>query len=395
MPAWIIVIFATASLPFLVAAALWEYMDATATPLHPNPQLVRSVARMDTAGKWATEVEAGQQIVRGELIEKNLPGLSVAVGIRGELVWAEGFGWADLDNEVAVTPDTRFRIGTASIPLTSAAVGLLLEQGRMKLDEQIQTYVPEFPETKWPVTLRLLMGHVAGVRNDGGDEGPLFSRHCERPIEALEDFKNSDLRFEPGTEYRHSSYGWILVSAAVEATSGKPFLAFMREQIFEPLGMDHTGADTEPLPDRAISYFPKFAGDPHYGPDPMREINLSCYAGSSVFVSTPSDLVRFGMAINGGKLLKPATVELLQTAQRLASGRETGYGLGWDLETVALAGEQTRWVGHEGMLLGGMASSLMTFRERGLVIAVVSNTSYANTEVLALKLAQAFAGPGR
>ena len=146
-------------------------------------------------------------------------------------------------------------------------------------------------------------------------------QHCERPVEALQYFADDSLRFEPGTEYRYSSYGWILVSAAVEAAAGEPFLTFMRKQIFEPLGMDDTMADsaTEPIPDRATPYFPRFAADPRYGPDLMREIDYSCYAGSSVFLSTPSDLVRFAMAINSGKLLQPATVQLLQTSQRLAS----------------------------------------------------------------------------
>jgi CubicO group peptidase (beta-lactamase class C family) len=145
------------------------------------------------------------------------------------------------------------------------------------------------------------------------------------------------------------------------------------------------------MADRATSYFPRFAADPRYGPDPMRPIDHSCYAGAAVFISTPSDLVRFGMGINSGRLLQPATVQLLQTPQRLASGRETGYGLGWDVETAALAGKDTRWVGHEGTLLGGMAVSLVVFPADRIVVAVASNTSYADAEGLALKVAQAFA----
>ena len=95
--------------------------------------------------RWAGAVEQGRQIVRAALAEQNLPGVSVAVGAGGEIVWAEGFGWANLENKVPVSPETRFRIGTASTALTSAAVGLLLEKERLKLDEKIQTYVPEFP----------------------------------------------------------------------------------------------------------------------------------------------------------------------------------------------------------------------------------------------------------
>jgi serine beta-lactamase-like protein LACTB len=382
---------------------LYVYMSAMATPLHPSPQDVTSVTESDPLRQWDGAVRRSQDIVRAILADQNLPGVSVAVGTGGQIVWAEGFGWADLERREPVTPSVRFRIGTASAALTSAAVGLLLEEDRLKLDDVVQTRVPEFPKKEWPITVGQLMGHVAGVRNDGGDEGPLYSAHCEAPVDALSHFADSALRFQPGTQYRYSSYGWILVSAVVEATVGEPFFTFMQEEIFEPLGMNDTRADDTkvefasedplpaPVPGQATAYFPKFAADPRYGPDLMRPVNYSCYAGASAFLSTPSDLVRFAMAINSGKLLQPTTVQSLQTTQRLASGDETGYGLGWDLETVELVGKPTRWVGHNGTILGGMVASFMTFPDYGLVIAVTSNTSYADTETLAVKIAQAFA----
>jgi serine beta-lactamase-like protein LACTB, mitochondrial len=394
---WLALFVVAAGLLLAAILGIWAYASATATPLHPNPQDAPSVPHAGPLPKWANAVEQGRQIVRAGLTEQNVPGLSVAVGIGGEIVWAEGFGWADLENRVKVTPDTRFRIGTASTALTAVAVGLLLEKGQLKLDDEIQTYVPEFPKKQWPVTLRQLMGHLAGIRNDGGDEGPLLSARCERTVDGLQHFAGRSLLFEPGTQYRYSSYGWILVSAAVEAAAHEPLLAFMRKQIFEPLGMDDTRADsaTEPIQDRATPYFPRFAADPRFGLHLMREIDYSCYAGSSVFLSTPSDLVRFAMAINSGKLLQPATVQLLQTSQRLAAGQETGYGLGWDLETVALADEQTRVVGHDGESLGGMVASFVTFPKQGIVVSVTSNISYANTFGVAVSVAQAFADQGK
>ncbi|HTE05896.1 MAG TPA: serine hydrolase domain-containing protein, partial [Planctomycetota bacterium] len=315
---------------------LYLYVSATATVLHPSSQDAPSVMLSAPTPKWAQAAERGRGIVRAALTGQNLPGLSVAVGLGGDLVWAEGFGWADLESRAPVSPDTRFRIGTASIALTSAGVGLLAEQGRLNLDEEIQTYVPEFPRKQWPVTLRQLMGHLSGIGDDGGDDGPLLWMHCARPADGVAAFAENSLLFEPGTGYRFSSYGWILLSAAVEAAADEPFLTFMQNRIFEPLGMKDTVADstTEPVRNRASFYFPRFAADPRYGPDPMSDIDSSCYAGSSVFLSTPSDLVRFGMAINGGKLLQLSTVRSLQTSQRLPSGKETGYGLGWDLEEV-------------------------------------------------------------
>jgi CubicO group peptidase (beta-lactamase class C family) len=369
-------------------------------------------------------VERARQIVRVSAAEQNLPGVSVAVGAGGELVWAEGFGWAHLPNRVPVTPDMQFRIGTASKALTSVAVGLLLENGKLKLDDEIQAYVPDFPKKQWPVTLRQVTGHVAGIRRDAGDEEPVSVREdeplsvrCPQTIDGLQRFAERPLLFEPGTEFRYSNYGWILVSAAVEAAAQEPFAMFMRTQIFEPLGMNDTTAEspTQPSPDRATFYFPKFSGDPRYGPDEGREVDYSCFAGSAAFVSTPSDLVRFGLAISrlrqgfgaqgrdlrqdsraqGGTLLQPATVQLLQTSQRLRSGEETGYGLGWDLGTVELAGEPTTVVGHDGELMGGMVSSLMTVPDSGIVVAVTSNIGYADTFAIAVKIAQAFAEQGR
>ena len=395
METWLTLVVVGIGVLLLAISGLWMYVSATATPLHPEPDRVPSATNTDPSQQWTDAVERGRQIMRTGLSEQNLPGLSVAVGVDRDIVWAEGFGWANLENREPVTPNHRFRIGTASTVLTSAAVGMLLEKERLKLGDEIQTYVPEFPKKQWPVTLRQLMGHVAGVGTDGGDEGPLFGERCERPVEGLQFFADDSLRFEPGTQYRYSSYGWVVVSAAVEAAAREPFLTFMQEQIFDPLGMRDTRADstTKELMDRATPYFPRFAADPRYGPDVMREIDLSCYAGSSVFLSTPSDLVRFGLAINNGKLLQPATVQLLQTSQRLPSGQETGYGLGWDLETVTLRGEQTHTVGHDGEVLGGPVASLMMFRDRGIVVAVLSNTSYADTFALATKIAEAFATP--
>jgi CubicO group peptidase (beta-lactamase class C family) len=379
-------------------------------------------------------VDRARRIIRAGLGEQNLPGLSVAVGAGGGLVWAEGFGWADLETRAPVTPDTRFRIGTASTVLTSAAVAVLLEKGRLRLDDEIQTYVPQFPKKQWPVTLRQLMAHVGGVATDDGDEGPLFRQRCERPVEAVQLFAPSALLFEPATQNRYSKYGWILVSAAVEAAADQPFLTFMGQQIFQPLGMDKTGAESaaeenpervgepaedapfltftrqlileplgmggtkaKPATDPATVYFPGFGYDPlvRYGLHVMRPHNLSCYAGSMAFFSTPSDLVRFGLAIHGGTLLQPGTVRLLQASQQLRSGQETAYGLGWDLDTVTLAGKPTPAAGHDGELLGRRVMSMILFPEAGIVVAVMSNLSYADTSALARKVAEPFAQPAR
>ena len=140
----IVVVLIVIAVGGLVAAilGLFAYMSLTATPLHPDAQKVSSVTRADPSSKWTGAVEQARQLARAGLTDQNLPGLSVAVGVRGEIVWAEAFGWADLDNHVPVAPETRFRIGAVSKALTSTAVGLLLEKNKLNLDAEIQTYVP-------------------------------------------------------------------------------------------------------------------------------------------------------------------------------------------------------------------------------------------------------------
>jgi CubicO group peptidase (beta-lactamase class C family) len=124
-------------------------------------------------------------------------------------------------------------------------------------------------------------------------------------------------------------------------------------------------------------------------------VDYSCFAGAAGFVSTPSDLVRFGMAMSNGKLLKRETVHMLQSPQRLASGPETQYGLGWMLDTVPLAGEHVRLANHANRALVGGSGSFMTFPDVGLVVAVTTNIAWSSTRQMSLDIAQAFAEQAR
>src|SRR6185436_14237108 len=170
---WIAVIVLAVVLPIVAVVSVIHFMSATAERLHPKPEDVTSVVQSQPSPKWTSAVEQARRIARASLAEENAPGMSIAVGVGQDIVWAEGFGWADLDSRAPVTPRTRFRIGHVSKVLTSAAVGLLLDKGSLHLDDEIQTYVPSFPRKQWPITLRQLMGHVAGVRHYLGEEADI------------------------------------------------------------------------------------------------------------------------------------------------------------------------------------------------------------------------------
>jgi len=372
----------------IVGVGTFVAVLSTSTPIHASPDAVTSTMVSPPASRWERAAEQGRQLARSAVVEQNVPGLSVAVGVAGEMVWAEGFGWANLERRTPVDPATRFRIGHVSKALTSAGVGLLREQGRLHLDDEIQAYVPTFPKKAWPITLRQLMGHTAGVGHYKNDEwGDKPSRDCARASEGLDLFANDALLFEPETEYRYSTYGWVLVSAAVEAVAQEAFPQFMRHEVFEPLGMVETTTDvlTEAMPNRATSYFRG-----NLGSEITTDVDYSCFAGAGAFLSTPSDLVRFAHALTAGTFLKPATVGLLQAPQMLSSGESTGYGLGWMLETVELAGVRTQVVGHASRTIEGASVSFPMFPDRDLVVAVTANMSFADMKSVALAVAKAF-----
>ena len=295
---FVIVLGAIAAL-IVAIGALPLFLWATAKPLHPEPQNAPSAVQSEPSPQWAAAVGRARLIVRAVLSEQNLPGLSVAVGVGGDIVWAEGFGWADVETRAPVTPQTRFRMGTASTALTSAAVGVLLEKDRVKLDEEIQAYVPQFPKKPWPVTLRQLMGQVSGVGIEATDDWRLSSQRCERAADALPVFADGPLLFQPGTQFRQSPHGWVLVSAALEAAAERPFLSFMRDQVFQPLGMAHTGAES---PEEEN---PEHIGEDAEDPPPFRAIHEVILEPWRVLTGT-AGRVRRARKHASGDVLRPA-----------------------------------------------------------------------------------------
>lgn len=363
------------------------------------------------AARYAASADQIRQHARDLIVDENLPGVSIAVAVDGELAWAEALGWSDLDERVPLTPRTRFRIGGVSQTLTAAAVGLLLERGLLDLDAPVRDYLPALPDGHGRVTARQSMGHVAGFGHYGGgergqvnpDDGLAFARRtCAVAADAIDIVAGDRLRFEPGTAFRYSSYGWVLVSVLVEAIAGEPFADFMAREVFAPLGMPDTlldapggppGRHGHAAPGRAGLYFPAFAMRTRYGLHGAPNIDHTCLMGADGFVSTPGDLVRFGAALSRGDVLDPGTVELLQTAVQLASGEPTDYGLGWFVRRVPLDDAEARVIGHGGSAVGG-STSFMAFPDHDVVIAVSSNVSFAEDAVrsLALATAAAFAG---
>lgn len=317
--------------------------------------------------RYTDAVQRARALILDSLQAAQIPGVSVSVSVGGTTVWSEGFGFADLEQKVPVTPETRFRIGSISKSLTAAALCLLYEAGKISLDTVIQAYVPDFPAKKYPVTLRQLAGHIAGIRHYRGAE-MLLSRRFSTVAEGLEIFRDDSLLFEPGTRFSYSSYAWNLISAAIEGTSGRDFLSFMSERVFGPLGMSRTIADHADslIPGRARWYTSGREGTILNAP---YVDNSYKWAGGG-FLSTTDDLLKFANAFLYDRLLKPATKQMMIVPQQLNDGKRTNYGIGWYVRTDS---QGRLVVSHSGGSMGGTAN-LLLYPDSGLVVALLVNS---------------------
>ena len=343
----------------LLAVALSPASGYAQTPL---------LAELHAGGHYLDAIRASRDLIREIMAEAGVPGASIAVSVGDETVWSEGFGWADLELGVPVTTLTKFRIGSVSKTMTASGLGLLIERGQIDLDVPVQTYVTDFPEKRWPITTRQIGGHIAGIRHYRDNE-MMSSRKYATVDEGLEIFADDALLFEPQTEYSYSTYGWNLLSAVIEEASGVEFLTFMRDEVFEPLGLRHTVADHT---DSIIAYRTAFYEEGQGGAviNAPYVDNSYKWAGGG-FLSTPEDLVKFGRAHLRPGFLQASTLAELQHSQTLRNGEATNYGLGW---RSAVQDDGDRTYAHSGGSVGG-TTLLLLVPAHDLVVAGVVNIS--------------------
>lgn len=321
------------------------------------------------------------RILEEALAAGALPSVSAAVALDGEIVWARAVGFADLAAEEPATAESQYRIGSSSKPVTATLAARLYEEGALDLDAPVRGYVPSFPAKEQPVTARQLLSHTAGIRHYGLCFCfPIWeyenTRHFESVDDALTVFAEDPLLFEPGTDFSYSSYGTVLLSAALEGAGQGSFLSLMDERVFRPLGMHRTAADLPTLEnDRRVTFYEVRPGEykEAYAVD-----NSLKWAGGG-FVSTPSDLARLGSAWLSGSFLAPATRDLFWTPQTLANGEvnEQSYALGWrhGTTTTLFADERPVPVAHHNGTAKGSSSSFGLYPQQGLAISVLTNRS--------------------
>jgi D-alanyl-D-alanine carboxypeptidase len=301
--------------------------------------------------------------VREQMQRRHIPGLALAVVRDGRLVKQSGYGLANLELRVPATPETVFEIGSVTKQMTAAAIMLLVEEGKVALDDPLSKYLPDTPEAWSGITIRHLLTHTSGLKNYTGLTGFELTEGLTRE-EFIKRIAPHPLAFAPGEQHSYGNTAYSLLGYVIEAASGRSYWQFVSERFFRPLGMRAT-TDRNPrrlVLNRAAGY--EWDGREWIG----RDYDLTDLFSSGAVVSTVGDLVKWEAALAGGRVLRPASLEQVWTPARLNSGRTYPYGFGWHVET--LRGHRVvRHTGHTA----GFSASLARYPDEKLTVIVLSN----------------------
>jgi len=271
---------------------------------------------------------AGRDMLSAYMTARGVPGLAVAMSINGTMVWSEGFGLADVEQGVPVTPSTRFRTGSTAKPLSMAAAARLHDMGKLDFDATVQSLVPTFPVKSRPITFRMLAGMLGGLRHYRlGTDDFFNSTRYDNVLDYVETYKNDPLIGEPGAQFYYSSPGTNLQGAMTQAAGGRPFPQLVQELVFGPLGMVSTVTDrNEDIIPLRTRYYERTGGERTYrirqsswGNGERGVLLNAPYSDNSNkfpsggYLTTPEDLVRFGNAMLAPGFLKADTLKQLFT----------------------------------------------------------------------------------
>jgi len=302
--------------------------------------------------------------VRTQMRERHIPGAAVVVIKNGRVIKASGYGLANIELNVPATKDTVFEIGSVTKQITAAAIMLLVEEGKIDLDEKIGKYLLTAPEAWSKVTVRHLLTHTSGVKSYTAiGSGFELTKRMKRDefVKAIGAFP---LEFEPGARYIYSNSGYNLLGFIIETVSGKCYWDFTRERIFKPLGMNQT-ANRDPqfvVPNRADGY------EWENGKLVGRDYDLTDVFSAGAIVSTVLDLAKWDAALRNETLLKKTSLKKMWTPFVLSDGKPYPYGFGFNVADF----RGHRLISHGGQT-AGFAANISRYVNDNLTIIVLTN----------------------
>jgi CubicO group peptidase (beta-lactamase class C family) len=351
--------------------------------------LVLSAATLAPSRSQSSETHFGpvETYVKGEMDRQHIPGLALMVARDGKIVRAEGFGFSNLEHRVAVKPETIFQSGSVGKQFTATAVMMLVEEGRIGLDDSITKYFSDAPEAWKPVTVRNLLSHTGGFTDYPKDfdfrkdytEADLFKMVSAIP-----------LAFPPGTKWKYSNLGYLTLGILIHRVTGEFYGDMLKERIFVPLDMETTRIMNEAdiIPNRAAGYrLVKGQVKNQEWVSPT----LNTTADGSLYFSV-LDLAKWDAALYTEKLLKRSSLDEMWTPVKLNNGQPNSghYGFGWEITNPyghRLIAHQGSWQGFE--------TQISRYVDDKLTVVVLTNLGGANPEKIASGVAQIYLSGGQ
>lgn len=346
--------------------------------MRPNSFLIRLIllwlclaavsisAQTKTGGEFKRQNEKVDAFVREKMEANHIPGLSLAVVRDGKIVLAKGYGMSNLELAAPATEKTAFAIYSITKTFTGIATMMLVEEGKISLEDSISKHLAGLPAAWSKVTIRHLLNHTSGIAD--------FCESPANPCQSARDFKQAEVvkfsadlppKFPPGEQWEYGNIGYFLLGMLIEKVSGKSYEQFLRERIFAPLEMHDTRLENyaELIPNRANGYTWRNGGFRN-----ALRISPTLTFSLAGLVSTVLDLAKYDAALYTEKLLKKQTLDLMWTKARLNNGQEIEHGLGFGMTPF----RNRRRVGHSGGHTG-FSTTITRLTDDKITVIVLSN----------------------
>ncbi len=328
----------------------------------------------------AVSAQADQldDFIKSEMTRQNVPGLTLAVVKDGKVIRTGAYGKADLELDVPMNEDNIFEIGSITKQFTAALILQMMEEGKLSLDDSVTKYIEGSPDLWKPLTLRHLLNHTSGLKEYVVIPGLMLTEEFEQKT-FLEKVKPLTLDFEPGITFAYSNTNFALLGLVLEKVSGKSYNDLITERVFKPLGMTSTTIlDPDAIiKNRAHGYMN--AGGKQYR---SRFSMLSIIADGAI-LSNVKDMAKWDAALIGGKILKPASYQMMIAPGKLKNGRTRNYGFGTFLNSLGAK----PLVGHHGNS-AGYSAGYYHYPSASLSIILMANVYAINGQQMATQIAE-------
>jgi D-alanyl-D-alanine carboxypeptidase len=313
----------------------------------------------------AVRADKVDDFVKAEMQKQRVPGLSLAVVKEGKIIKAEGYGLANVEHKIPARPETVFKIGSVSKQFIATGIMLLVQEGKIGLDDKVGKYLDGTPESWNGITIRHFLTHTSGVVREGPGFDPFKD---QKDFDVIRTAFQSPLRFMPGEKYEYCNVGYFSLAEIISRVSGKPWGDFLNDRVFAPLGMTATRPTSFSaiVPNRADGY--AWKNDKLHN-----AVEYIAVRPSGAFLSNALDLAKWDAALYTDAFLKQSAREQMWTPVKLNSGATHPYGLGWQLNSLG----SHRQV-HHGGSLPGFRAHLSRLPDDKLSIIVLTNCESAN-----------------